>query len=217
MAYSNYYRAKLILESNKKRWLKVNPNLPDRSGIYILTRVDENGIKYCYVGQSVKILSRLAQHLTQYQHIDLSLKKHKLYDEVKNRYGWNVDYFECLENELDAYEKEYILKYANMSYQMRNKTAGMQGVGKQGIAENKPSKGYFDGVAYGRQQMLKEVKEYFDKYLEYRIKDLPSSYRKPKNKAEKEEGLSFYKEIYRKKFEEFEELLNGRNEDESTN
>ena len=199
MSCSNYYRAKLILENNKKRWLKVNPNLPDRSGIYILTRGDENGFTYCYVGQAKHILSRLAQHLTQYQHIDLSLKKHKLYDEVKNPYGWSVDYFECLESELDKYEQEYILHYANRGFQMRNKTQGGQGQGKAGLNENKASKGYYDGVAYGRQQMLKEVKEYFDKYLVA----LP---KRNENTLKKNGDL---KQIVRDKHWEFLQLIEG--------
>jgi len=199
MSCNNYYRAKLILENNKKRWLKVNPNLPDRSGIYILTRMDEKGFRYCYIGQAKHILTRLAQHLTQYGHIDLSLKKHKLFDIYRNQYGWNVDYLECLESELDNYEKEYILKYANMGYQLRNKTAGGQSEGKAGIDENKPSKGYYDGVAYGRKQMLDEVREYFNKYL----------YFSPLKNEEcfKKDGT--LKEIYLKKWREFNDLLKG--------
>ena len=43
------------------------------SGIYVFTR-QENGFKYAYVGQAKHILTRLAQHLNGYQHIDLSIK-----------------------------------------------------------------------------------------------------------------------------------------------
>lgn len=210
MACNNYYKAKLILESNKKRWLKINPNLPNRSGIYILTRTDENGLKYAYIGQAKHILERLAQHLSQYQHIDLSLKKHKLYDEIKNPYGWNADYFECLESELDAYEQEYIIRYANNGYQLRNKTSGGQGQGKVGIDDNKASKGYHDGLKQGYANCLKDIKEYFDKYLVYGTKTDPICYKKPKHKGE----VATLKEIYIKKFEEFEELLKGGGENE---
>ena len=41
--------------------------------------MDEEGIKYAYIGQAKHILTRLAQHLTGYQHIDLSIRKHGLY------------------------------------------------------------------------------------------------------------------------------------------
>lgn len=200
---NNYWKAKMMLETSKKRWLKVNPNLPNESGIYILTRLDENGFKYAYVGQAVSIINRLAQHLIGYQHIDLSLKKHKLYDKDKNPYGWQVDYFLCLKNELDNYEQEYILRYANMGYQMRNKTIGSQSKGKAGLDDNKASKGYYDGLKQGRKNALKEVKEYFDKYLDYNTKTKPECYKKRKLGE-----LPILKEIYIKKFQEFGELIN---------
>ena len=85
----NYKQVKAIEASNKKRLLSVNPNLNEKSGIYFLTRVDENGIKYAYIGQAKHILTRLAQHLVGYQHIDLSLKKHGLYSS-ENKNGWKV-------------------------------------------------------------------------------------------------------------------------------
>ena len=196
MSCNNYWKAKLILEKTKERWLKVNPNLPKSSGIYILTRTDENGIKYAYIGQAKHILERLAQHLTQYQHIDLSLKKHKLFSE-NNPYGWNVDYFMCLEEEMNDYERKFIKEYADKGYQLRNKTAGGQDTGKSGIAENKPSKGYYDGIKVGRKQMLDEIREYFDKYLDYKINSHKDCLKK--------DGT--YKEIYRKKFHEFMMLM----------
>lgn len=198
MSCNNYYRAKLKLESSKNRWLKVNPDLPNRSGIYILTRVDEQGFKYAYIGQAKHILERLAQHLMQYQHIDLSLKKHKLFNEIKNPYGWQVDYFECLEEELNKYEQEYILHYANLGYQLRNKTSGSQGQGKVGIDDNKASKGYYDGIAQGKKNAYGEIKEFFDKYLDYSIK--PNLVKKNGE----------FTEIAKRKFNEFKELLNER-------
>lgn len=68
-------RQRYAIESkNRKRLLEVNPSLTDESGIYFLTRTDENGFRYAYIGQAVHILQRLAQHLVGYQHIDLSLK-----------------------------------------------------------------------------------------------------------------------------------------------
>ena len=72
---NNFRQAKAIESKNKKRLLAINPKLNEQSGIYFLTRVDEDGFKYAYVGQAKHILTRLAQHLVGYQHIDLSLKK----------------------------------------------------------------------------------------------------------------------------------------------
>ena len=42
---NNIARAKAIEQKNKQRLLTVNPNLNDESGIYFLTRVDENEIE----------------------------------------------------------------------------------------------------------------------------------------------------------------------------
>jgi len=204
MSCNNYWKAKIILEKNKHRWLKLNPDLPNCAGIYILTRVDETGMKFAYIGQAKHILDRLAQHLTQYQHIDLSLKKHGLYSQSKP-YGWQVDYFICLENELDGYEREYVVKYANLGYQLRNKTAGGQDKGKIGIDEQKASKGYHDGLKQGYTNCLKDVRVYFDKYLSFSIKD---------NNSRKKNGE--YKKIFLKKFDEFEALLKKGTEPDGT-
>ena len=62
-----------IEAKNKKRILEINPHVDDGSGIYFLTRMDEDGIRYAYIGQAKHLLTRLAQHLSGYQHIDLSL------------------------------------------------------------------------------------------------------------------------------------------------
>ena len=44
-----------ILNKNKEQWLKYY-SIKDESGIYILTRYDDNGFKYAYVGQAKKSL-----------------------------------------------------------------------------------------------------------------------------------------------------------------
>lgn len=193
---NNYYRAMMIKKQNEKRWLKVNPKLTNKSGIYILVRTDENGFKYAYVGQSVNVLGRLAQHLAGYQHIDLSLKKHKLYNKEKNPYGWKALIYECEEDKLNDLEREYIRICAEKGYQLRNKTLGGQNEGKSGIDDNKPSRGYRDGLVQGRKNAIKEVKDYFDKYLYYVAR----------NDDRKKDGS--IKEIYKKKFNEFTDLLN---------
>ena len=45
MDYQKFKKAKAIEKKNKERLLKVNPKLNEDSGIYFLTRIDENGFK----------------------------------------------------------------------------------------------------------------------------------------------------------------------------
>ena len=183
------FRQKMdIINSYKNIIKELYPQCPDACGIYILTR-EENGFRYAYVGQTKKILTRIAQHLTGYQHIDLSLKSHKFYCE-NNSTGWRLEWLLCEEKDLDIFEQKYIKQYAKNGYQMRNKTAGGQGEGKFEIAETRPKKGYYDGVAYGEKKTKQKANEFFEKYLDYSIKE-------PKNK------------IKERKFAEFGEFLKG--------
>lgn len=162
----NIQRIKAIEAANKKRLLAVNPDLTEESGIYFLTRTDENGIRYAYIGQAKHILTRLAKHLSGYQHIDLSLKKHGLYAECEdNEYGWKVGALRFPMAELDEKEQHYIRKYAMNGYQLRNKTAGGQGEGKTQIDEYKPSKGYRDGLKQGYKNASREIANLFEKHL----------------------------------------------------
>lgn len=160
---------KAIEKNNKKRLLEVNRELDDESGIYILTRTDENQIKYAYIGQAKHILTRLAQHLVGYQHIDLSLKKHGLYSE-SNPYGWRIGFMHFPLSKLDEIEQHYIKMYAQKGYQLRNKTAGGQGEGKSQIDEYRPAKGYRDGIAQGRKNLAKELSGIIDKHLTVDLK-----------------------------------------------
>lgn len=161
---NNLQRVKAIEAKNKKRLLSINSDLTEKSGIYFLTRTDENGIKYAYIGQAKHILTRLAQHLVGYQHIDLSLKKHGLYSE-ENVHGWKVHHMEYPLDKLDEMEQLYIAMYARQGYQLRNKTAGGQGTGKSQIDAFKPTKGYRDGLEQGRKNLAKELKHIIDKHL----------------------------------------------------
>ena len=78
--YKNIAKVKAIERKNEKLLLSVNPEIDNESGIYFLTRVDsETGIKFSYVGQALHIKQRMLQHMTGYQHIDLSIRKHKFY------------------------------------------------------------------------------------------------------------------------------------------
>lgn len=166
---SDFQKIKAIEAKNKKRLLAINSELTEESGIYFLIRTDESCIKYAYIGQAKHILTRLAQHLVGYQHIDLSLKKHGLYSE-DNVHGWKVDSLCFPESRLDEMEQHYITLYAQKGYQLRNKTSGGQGEGKKQIDDYKPAKGYHDGLQQGRKSLAKELKHIIDKHLVVSLK-----------------------------------------------
>lgn len=158
----------------QKRLLKLNPKLNDKSGIYFLLREDENGFKYAYIGQAVHTLSRLASHLVGYeQHIDLSLRKHKLYDKEKNPYGWRVEFLNFPESQLDEKEKYYIKLYADKGYQLRNVSLGGQGENRASgsIGERKAPKGYLQGVQQGRKNLARELSHIIEKHLVVTIRE----------------------------------------------
>jgi hypothetical protein len=167
---NNFRRVKAIEKENKRRSKEINRDLNDDSGIYFLTREDENHIKYAYIGQAKHILSRLAQHMVGYQHIDLSLKKHGLYS-FSNPYGWKVGFLNFPIEELDVKEQHYIRVYAQKGYQLRNKTSGSQGKGKVKINEFKASKTYYDGLKQGKKMLARELSHIIEKHLEIGFKD----------------------------------------------
>ena len=163
----NYKQIKAIEQSNKKRLLKHFSNLTEESGIYIFTR-GENGFKYAYVGQAKHILTRLAQHLKGYQHIDLSIKKHGFISS-DNLNGWDVTALRYPEEDLDRAEQDFIKRYANAGFQMLNKTAGGQSDGKFEIAETKPRKTYRDGLKQGYSNAQRDVAKLFEKNLKFTV------------------------------------------------
>lgn len=189
MSYSNLRQAKVIEKKNKERLLKVNSNLDEDSGIYFLTRTDEEDFRYAYIGQAKHILTRLAQHLVGYQHIDLSMKKHGLYSN-ENPHGWKIGFVKFAESELDEKEKYYIKLYADSGYQLRNKTSGSQGEGKSQIDEYRPHKGYRDGLKQGRKNLARELSSIAEKHLKIEIRE-----DKANNK------------VSQKQFEKFKELM----------
>lgn len=200
MNYQNIARAKAIEQENKKQLLKLNPKLNDKSGIYFLLREDENGFKFAYVGQAVHTLSRLASHLVGYeQHIDLSLRKHKLYDKEKNPYGWRVEFLNFPESQLDEKEKYYIKLYADNGYQLRNVSIGGQGGNRDSgsIGERKAPKGYLQGIQQGRKNLAKELSNIAEKHLKIELRE-----DKANNK------------VSQKQYEKFKELLQEGNSNE---
>lgn len=192
--WKNVAKAKAIEKKNRERILTVNPYVDEKSGIYFLTRTDEDGFRYAYIGQAVNLLSRLAGHLKGYQHIDLSIKSHGLYS-TDNIYGWKIGFMHYSAEELDKWEQYWIKKYAEGGYQLRNKTAGGQGDGKKQIAEYRPGKGYRDGLTQGRINLARELANIADKHLVISLK------------PEKQNNS-----VSQKQFAKFMELLHGEKE-----
>lgn len=164
----DYRQVYAIEKANKERILKVCPNCPDTSGIYILTR-EEDGFKWAYIGQAKHLLSRLAGHLRGYQHIDLSLKKHKLYSE-ENPHGWRVHFLEFPECELDEHERYYIRLYANSGYQLRNHESGGK-EGKVALEGRQQGRGYYDGLEQGKKKIAKDLFHIIEKHLDVKPKN----------------------------------------------
>lgn len=195
MLYQNIAKAKAIEHQNRERLLKVNPKLNDKSGIYFLLREDENGFKFAYIGQAKSLLQRLSSHMAGYQqHIDLSLRKHKLYDPEKNPYGWRVEFLNFPESWLDEKEKYFIKLYADRGYQLRNVSLGGQGENRAAgdIGERKLPKGYREGVQQGKKNLAKELSHIAEKHLEIRLKP---------DKANNS--------VSQKQYEKFMDLLHG--------
>jgi hypothetical protein len=168
--YKKLRQAKAIEATNRKRLLKINPKLDDGSGIYFLTRTDENEIPYFYIGQAVHIIQRMCSHLTGYQHIDLSIKKRGFYSK-ENPYGWKINFIHYPVEQLDNMEQYWILEYTKKGYQCRyNKTSGSQGEGKEKINEFRPAKGYRDGLQQGKITLARELKHIIDTHLNVSIR-----------------------------------------------
>jgi len=167
--YKNIAKVKAIEHKNKERLLKVNPKLNEESGIYFLTRTDELGIRHAYVGLAHHLLTRLAQHLANYQYIDNSIRKHGLYSE-KNPYGYKVNFLHFPESELEEKERYYITQYSLQGYQMKNRDTG-GGAGKQELGERKPPKTYRQGIQAGKKTLARELSSIISKHLTVRLKE----------------------------------------------
>lgn len=177
-----------IKEDKRKKLKKFAPDLQDKSGIYVWHRIKE---ECCYVGQAKHIIQRSISHLMGHSHIDLSIRKHGLYDRETNPYGWRLDYYYCSVDKLNEYEREEILNQQKLGRTLYNITSGGQDSGKVDINERKASKGYHDGLKNGRKQTLDEIKTFFAKYLDFTIKGETNK-------------------IKERKLNEFKELLNDK-------
>ena len=192
MAYKNYNQVKAVQFKYREQIKKICPGIDDGSGIYFLTRTDEDGINYYYIGQAVKILQRMCSHMTGYQHIDLSLRKRGWYSE-ENPYGWRLNFKHYAPKDLDNMEQYWILQYMKKGYQARyNKTAGGQGEGKEKINEYRPARGYRDGLEQGRKNSSKEVAHLFEKHLDYTTKNNPPTKNQQKAVEKFEDFLNYH-------------------------
>jgi hypothetical protein len=171
MNYRQIYARKAECE---KRIKEVCPDCPNTSGIYFFLR-EEDGFRFGYVGQAKHLLDRLGQHLIGYQHIDISIKKHGLYNAETNPCGYKVHFLEYPESELDAMEQKYIKQYANAGYQMKNATSGSQGKGKKSLDNGRPARGYYDGLDQGYKNAQKFIANLFEKHLVVDTKRHPAT------------------------------------------
>lgn len=171
---------------------KICPNIPRESGIYVFYRTDAAGIRRAYCGQAVNLIERCASHLAEYDHIALSLKKHKLYSE-DNPFGWKLAFKTYPKEELDEREVETIKKFADDGFQMYNITAGSQSKGKIATGDYKQPKTYMQGIQQGYKKASKEVANLFDKHLNYSKKSDKPNKNQDKAVQKFEEFLEYYK------------------------
>ena len=89
MSY-NWRQVKAIESTNKKKFLKQNETLNDNSGIYFLTRIDENGIKMdaVYFGEAQEFVDFVQAHdtisVTYYPEINVFQGRENLQVVIKN-------------------------------------------------------------------------------------------------------------------------------------
>lgn len=158
-----YAQRMMIMRKNKERVLKACPGMPEAPGIYFFTR-SEDGFKYAYVGQSKSLLTRVAQHLLEYNPIDNSIRKRGLFAEGKP-FGYEINFLEFPIEQLDEKEQYYERLYADKGYQLYNRTAGGQGKGKYSLDNQKAPRGYRDGLKQGYKNARKDVAHLFEKHL----------------------------------------------------
>ena len=172
MNYRQIYARKAECE---RRIKEVCPDITNRPGIYIFYRTDtESGLRFCYIGQAKRLTERCAQHLQEYDHIALSLKKRGFFDPLNpnaNPGGWKLSVWECsVLDDLDNAEIEAIREYANNGYQLFNRTAGGQGDGKVIFDNKRQTKTYREGLAQGYLNARREVSHWFNLHLNVSMK-----------------------------------------------
>lgn len=158
---------------------KACPTIDNKSGVYFYTRTDlVTGEKFAYVGLAKNLMQRNISHLQGYQHIDISLRKRGFYSE-ENEGGWKLNCLHFPEHLIEQKERYYIEQYQKANVTLLNIESGGR-EGKSLINEKAPPKTYRDGLAQGEKNMLLKVKVFFDKYLDYIIKDKPNKVKERK-------------------------------------
>lgn len=143
---------------------RICPEIKHMSGIYVWYRYEED-TKYTYVGKAKDLIRRSISHLQGYkQRIDISLRKRGLYDAKYNPGGWSLKVKYIPYNQLDEFERKYIEYYKSKGYISYNIESGGT-LGKTLINERKSGKGYLDGIERGKNIVLTEIRNMFDKYL----------------------------------------------------
>lgn len=191
---TNYRQLYAIQKKNEQRMLAVNPTLNHSPGIYFLTREDEDGVRHGYVGLAHDVLKRLGQHLSTFQYIDNSIRKHGLYSK-DNPHGYKVNFINCREEELEQLERHYITLYAKRGYQMKNRDTG-GGQGKSELGERKPVKGYRDGIQQGKKTLAKDLSNIIDKHLDVTLKP-----EKQNNKISQKQEKRFWEMLDERNYE----------------
>lgn len=162
--YSQIFAKQKELE---KIVLEACPKMKHTSGIYFYTRQDEDG-KYAYIGKAVDLIRRSVSHLQGFQHIDISLKKRGFYSK-DNELGWHLNFLAFPEPMLDKMERHYIDAYQKAGYELYNIESGGT-TGKSIIGQRKGPKTYTEGKTQGKKDVLKEIRDLFDKYLVVSVK-----------------------------------------------
>lgn len=161
----NWIKKKIIAQK------KIQPIISSKengSGIYLYERTDEQGIRYFYCGLAVNLFARQISHWNGFQRIDISMRKRGFYSE-ENPFGWKFRILEhCDKDKLEEREQYWIKHFMELGYQTYNLNYGGN-KGKENTFD-KERKGYLKGKQDGKIATLRQIKVYFDKYLDFVIK-----------------------------------------------
>ena len=168
MKQVNYKQIFSIQKDIERRLKLYCSSIDHKSGIYFLIRQDETG-KFAYIGKSIDVLNRMVSHIQgNQQRIDGSLKK-RGFCTADNKLGWKLGVLYFPEDQLDEKEQYFIEKYKNAGYEMYNVESGGT-EGKTIIGDRKASKGYYDGLNQGRNNLRRELKHIIDLHLNISLK-----------------------------------------------
>lgn len=138
----------------------------EQSGVYIFHRFNTERQRDCYyIGQAKNLRRRIAQHLLEYNHIAVSLKKYGLFHESDNPGGWTCRWEIVPVEQLDKVEQKLIdERILSENVEIYNITSGGQGKGKVDINPRAERKGYYEGKEEGRKRAYAEIAALIEKY-----------------------------------------------------